>query len=92
MQNFRNIKIWEESHLLTIQIYELTVNFPKYEIYGLTSQIRRSAYSIPTNIAEGCVKSSDAEFRRYLYMSLGSTSETEYLIILSRDLNYISEV
>ena len=63
--------------------------FPKNEIYGLTSQIRRASSSIPTNISEGCGRSSDAEFNRFLTIALGSATEVEYLIILSKDLNYI---
>lgn len=90
MQDFRNLIIWEKSHQLTLMIYKLTETFPKEETFGLKSQIRRSIASIPTNISEGCVKSSDADFSRFLFISLGSASETEYLILLCKDLNYIS--
>lgn len=68
----------------------LTSNYPKEELYGLVSQIRRASSSIPTNIAEGCGRSSDKEFNQFLNIALGSANETEYLIILSKDLNYIS--
>ena len=89
MKDFRKLKIWEKAHLLTLKIYKLTEQFPREELYGLTSQIRRACVSIPTNIAEGCVRSSDADFSRFLYIALGSTSELEYLILLSMDLMYI---
>ncbi len=91
MQDFRKIKVWGKSHELTLLIYELTKKFPKEELFGLTSQLRRSIASIPTNIAEGCVKSTQKDFSRFLYIALGSSSESEYLILLSFELNYISE-
>lgn len=69
----------------------MTKNFPNNENYGITSQIRRACSSVPTNISEGCGRDSDAEFNRFLTIALGSANETEYLIILSKDLNYISE-
>jgi four helix bundle protein len=90
MKDFRSLKIWEKSHELTLKIYKVTDSFPKHELYGVTSQIRRAAASIPTNIAEGCGKDSDAELKRYLLIAMGSASEVEYLLILARDLNYLS--
>jgi four helix bundle protein len=92
MKDFRNLKVWEKAHQLTLKIYKLTEEFPREELYGLTSQIRRAAVSIPTNIAEGCVRSSDADFARFLYIAFGSTSELEYLILLSMDLKFIKSV
>ena len=89
MRDFRELKVWEKAHLLTLKIYNVTKGYPKEELYGLTSQIRRACVSIPTNIAEGCVRSSDADFARFLYIALGSTSELEYLIVLSNDLKFI---
>ena len=89
MRDFRTLKVWEKAHLLTLKIYKVTEKYPKEELYGLTSQIRRACVSIPTNIAEGCVRSSDADFARFLYIALGSTSELEYLILLSKDLKFI---
>jgi four helix bundle protein len=89
MKDFRSLKVWEKAHLLTLKIYKVTEKFPREELYGLTSQIRRACVSIPTNIAEGCVRSSDADFSRFLYIALGSTSELEYLMILAMDLNFI---
>jgi four helix bundle protein len=89
MKDFRSLKVWEKAHLLTLKIYKVTEKFPREELYGLTSQIRRACVSIPTNIAEGCVRSSDADFSRFLYIALGSTSELEYLILLSMDLKFV---
>ena len=66
MKDFRTLKVWDRSHSLTLEVYKATENFPKQEIYGLTSQIQRATVSIPTNIAEGCGKDSDAELKRYL--------------------------
>jgi four helix bundle protein len=91
VQDFRNLKVWEKSHQFTLQVYRVTATFPKEEMYGLISQIRRACTSIPTNIAEGCVRGSDADFKRFLYISLGSTSETEYHILLARDLGYLAD-
>jgi four helix bundle protein len=91
MQDFKNLQIWERGHKLTLAIYKVTELFPKEEIYGLTAQIRRSASSIPTNIAEGCGRFGDAEFARFLQIALGSTTETEYHLILSKDLGFINE-
>jgi four helix bundle protein len=78
MRDFRKLKVWEKAHTLALKIYKVTEEFPREELYGLTSQIRRTCVSIPTNIAEGCVRSSDADFSRFLYIALGLTSELEY--------------
>ena len=83
--------MWGRSHDLTLMIYELTSGFPRDEIYGLTSQIRRACASIPTNIAEGCGRDSSAEFARFLQIAMGSASETEYLILLAHDLKYLND-
>lgn len=91
MRDFKKYDVWQLSHLLTLEIYKLTSLFPKEEMYGLTSQIRRATSSIPTNISEGCGRNSDKEFNQFLNIALGSANETEYLLILSKDLNYISE-
>lgn len=89
MRDFKKYEIWQLSHAFTLRIYSSTSLFPKDEMYGITSQIRRASSSIPTNISKGCGRNSDKEFNQYLNIALGSASETEYLIILSRDLNYI---
>ena len=90
MKDFRQLKVWEKSHQLALAVYTATKNFPKEELYGLTSQIRRSSMSIPTNIAEGCGRFTDADFARFLQMAMGSASETEYQLILARDLGFLS--
>jgi four helix bundle protein len=89
MKDFRSLKVWEKAHELTLAIYETTREFPKHEIYGVTSQIQRAAVSVPTNIAEGCGKDSDAELKRYSLIAMGSSSELEYLLLLARDLGYL---
>ena len=89
MRDFKKYNIWTLSHSFTLEIYSITKTFPKEEIYGLTSQIRRVSSSIPTNISEGCGRDSDAEFNRFLTIALGSATESEYLLILSKELNYI---
>ena len=89
MKDFRELKVWEKAHRLTLSVYQATAAFPKEELYGLTSQMRRSAASIPTNIAEGCGRGSDDDFRRFLQMAMGSASELEYQLLLARDLGYL---
>ncbi len=91
MRDFKKYDIWKLSHNLTLKIYDLTNSFPIEERYGMTSQIRRASISIPTNISEGCGRDSDSEFNRFLTISLGSAAEVEYLLILSKDLNFISK-
>lgn len=76
-------------HEVTLEIYKITQTFPKNENFGLTSQMRRAPSSIPANIAEGCGRESDAEFKRFLIISQGSASKLEYFTILAKDLNYI---
>lgn len=89
MKDFRQLKVWEKSHQLALAVYKATKEFPKEELYGLTSQIRRASMSIPTNIAEGCGRNTDADFARFLQMAMGSASETEYQLILARDLEFL---
>lgn len=91
MRDFRKFKIWEQSHKLTLNIYDKVKSFPKDELFGLISQMRRSATSIPTNIAEGCGKLTDKEFARFLNIAFGSACELEYQILLSKDLHYFDE-
>ena len=89
MKDFRNLQVWEKAHALALVVYRVTKSFPKEELYGLTSQIRRSSTSIPTNIAEGCGRSGDAELARFMQISMGSASELEYQLLLAHDLNYL---
>jgi four helix bundle protein len=81
--------VWAKSHALTLRIYAATGKFPRDEVYALTSQLRRSASSIPSNIAEGAGRNGDAEFRRFLYLSMGSANELEYQLLLAKDLAYL---
>jgi four helix bundle protein len=89
MKDFRQLKVWEKAHQLALTIYKATKEFPKEELYGLTSQIRRASMSIPTNIAEGRGRFTDADFARFLQIAMGSASETEYQLILARDPGFL---
>lgn len=89
MKNFKDLKVWQKSHSLTLTIYKTTAAFPKEEVYGLTSQIRRACSSIPANIAEGCGRGSEADFSRFLQIAMGSASELEYHLLLSHDLGLL---
>lgn len=91
MRDFRGLKVWEKSHQLTLALYRLTAGFPREEEYGLTSQIRRAAASIPMNIAEGCGRDGDAELARFMQIAMGSASELEYQLLLAYDLGYIEQ-
>ena len=91
MKDFHKLKVWEKAHNLTLKVYHITQDFPKTEIYGLTSQMRRSSASVPTNIAEGCGRSSKAETIYFLNVSTGSTSELEYQLLLAHDLHYLDD-
>lgn len=86
---FRDIKVWQKAHELVSEIYKITAGFPVSEKYGLVSQIRRSAASVPTNIVEGYKKGSDKDFTRYLCIADGSLEETKYHLLLARDLKYL---
>jgi four helix bundle protein len=90
MRNFKQLIFWQRSHALTLKMYAITKSsFPKDEMYGLISQMRRSSSSVPTNIAEGCGRKSNAELKRFLVIATGSISELEYQLLLSKDLLYI---
>ena len=91
MQNYKELKVWQKSHAFILKVYEIIKSFPKDELYSLTNQLRRAASSVPTNIAEGCGKNSNNELAHFLNISLGSSNETEYFLILSKDLKYLSE-
>jgi len=91
MSDYKKLKVWEDAHKFTIDIYRITKKFPKNEQYGLTSQIRRSASSIPTNIVEGSGQLNNGNLIRFLGIAKGSAFETEYQLMLSRDLGYIGD-
>jgi four helix bundle protein len=90
MQDYRKLQVWEKAHALVLAVYEATRAFPKDELYGLTSQLRRCSSSIPSNIVEGCGRSSNAELAKFLHYALGSANELEYQLLLSRDLGFLS--
>jgi four helix bundle protein len=89
LQDFRSLKVWERSHHLALAVYKATASFPREEQYGLTSQMRRSASSVPANIAEGCGRGGKAELARFLLISVGSASELEYHLLLAKDLELL---
>jgi four helix bundle protein len=89
MKDFRELLVWEKAHRLTLDVYRVTQRFPREELYGLTSQLRRSCASIAANLAEGCCRATDADFARFVQTSMGSASETDYHLLLARDLGYV---
>lgn len=91
MNKYENLIVWQKSHELTLSIYKVTKSFPESEIYSMTNQMRRSAYSIPTNIAEGAGLQSKKNFVRFLDIAKGSAFELDYQLKLSSDLGYINE-
>jgi len=88
MQRFTELKVWQQSHALVLELYPLSARFPDHERYGVTAQLRRAAVSVATNIAEGSKRRSNAEYAHFLNIAEGSLAETEYLLLLSRDLGY----
>jgi len=90
LKDFRALQVWQRAHELTLACYQNTRLFPREEIYGLTSQLRRCSASIAANIAEGCGRYGDPEFHRFLQIAMGSTSELDYHLLLSRDLGYLA--
>jgi four helix bundle protein len=89
VRSFHDLKVWEESHRLTLAVYLATRAFPKEETFGLTSQLRRAASSVPANIAEGCGRNSAADFVRFLHIAAGSASELEYHLLLAQELKLL---
>jgi len=92
MQDFHELKVWQKAHELTLAVYRVSATFPREELYGLTSQIRRACSSIAANLAEGCGRNGDAEFARYCSIAMGSASELEYHLLLARDLKLIKAI
>ncbi len=91
-KGFRKLLVWQRAHQLVLSIYKLTETFPKSELFGLTSQMRRAAVSVPANIAEGYAAGGKGQFARYLNIAQGSLAEVEYYLILTHDLKYITDV
>jgi len=90
--NFKDLKIWEKSHQLTLQVYKLTRELPKSETFGIISQIQRASSSVPANIVEGFGRKGKNEFIQFLYQAKGSLVETQYFLILIKDLKYIDAI
>ncbi|HEX6504253.1 MAG TPA: four helix bundle protein [Terriglobales bacterium] len=90
MKDLKDLKVWMKAHHLAVEVYRATRSFPREELYGLTSQLRRSATSIGANVAEGCGRRSDGEFTRFLQIARGSASELEFELLLARDLGFIA--
>lgn len=89
MKDFRELKVWEKAHAVALNVYRITKDFPSNELYGLTSQIRRSAVSCATNIAEGAGRGTDRDFKHFLDIAFASSNELDYLLLLSKDLGYL---
>lgn len=91
MRDYKKMTVWEKSYTFGLLVYSATKPFPKEEIYGLTSQLRRAAISIPSNIAEGSRRSTEKDFKSFLYIAYGSGAELEVQILFARDLGYLSQ-
>lgn len=91
MKDFRDFKVWEKAHEFVLETYRLTSNFPKHELFGLVSQMRRCSSSIPANIAEGCGRLGNSELHRFIQIACGSANEMEYHLLLAKDLGYLPE-
>jgi len=89
MNNYKKLNVWIQSHQLTLVIYRVSIEFPKHELFGLTSQLRRASSSIPCNLAEGSSRDSRKDFARFVEIAHGSALEVEYIILLTFDLGYI---
>jgi four helix bundle protein len=90
VKDFRDLTVWQKAHRLTLDVYRRTASFPRDELYGLTSQLRRSASSVAANLAEGCGRNGDAELARFCSIAMGSASELEYHLLLAKDLELIN--
>ena len=90
MKDFKELKVWRKAQSLAVEVYRVTMRFPREELYGLTSQLRRSAVSIGANIAEGCGRRTDGDFTRFLQIARGSASELEYELLLARELGLLA--
>lgn len=90
-KGFHKLIVWQKAHQLVLMVYKFSENFPKHELFGLTSQLRRAIVSVPANIAEGYAAGGQSQFGRYLDISQGSLAEVEYYLILALDLHYIEQ-
>ena len=90
MRDFRKLDVWHQAHQFVLEAYRASGTFPQHETFGLTSQLRRSAVSIPANIAEGCGRTGEAELSRFLRIAAGSASECEYHLLLAKELGYLN--
>ncbi|HJX84655.1 MAG TPA: four helix bundle protein [Candidatus Angelobacter sp.] len=90
MRNYRELEVWEKSHKLTLELYRMSRAFPKEELYGLTSQMRRAAVSIGANLAEGCGRRTSPELARFVRIAMGSASELDYHLLLCLDFSFIT--
>ncbi|HWF02267.1 MAG TPA: four helix bundle protein [Candidatus Angelobacter sp.] len=90
MRNYRDLQVWTKAHKLTLDLYRLSQTFPREEIYGITSQLRRAAVSIGANLAEGCGRRTSTELARFVRIAMGSASELDYHILLSKDLGFMN--
>jgi four helix bundle protein len=90
-EDINKLIVWQKAHELVLKIYEVTKEFPKDELFGLTSQIRRAAVSIPSNIVEGKARGSNKEYKRFLLIARGSHEEVKYQLLLAKDLKYIDD-
>ncbi|MBI3985474.1 MAG: four helix bundle protein [Lentisphaerae bacterium] len=91
MRDYRNNVAWQKSHEVTLRVYGATKSFPADERFGLTSQMRRAAYSVPSNIVEGCARESKKDYLRFLYIAMASAKEMEYFLLLAHDLGYLPD-
>lgn len=89
MQDYKRLEVWKLAHEVTLDVYRLTKGFPSDERFGVTSQLRRSMASVGANLAEGCGRGSDADFAKFVQIAIGSASETDYHLLLARDLGYL---
>jgi four helix bundle protein len=90
VRDYKKLNVWEKSHELALDIYKASANFPKDEVYGLSSQMRRACVSIPSNLAEGCGRKGDTELSYFIQIALGSSNELEYQLLLAHDLQFIN--
>ena len=91
MKDFKELKVWQKAYEFSLSVYLISKSFPREEVYGLTSQLRRATVSIGANIAEGCGRRSDGEFVRFLQIARGSSSEVEHHLLLARDLKFMPQ-